>query len=131
MSWDFERVRGFLGREQRRLEQDIKTMKDQMALESEHYECSGQIAEAEGQLTICTLLKSSEDLHSGSSFAAGVARLKSQTQEESPPRRIPRTRESITAYKRGRLKMIKALERKFLAEVQDETAKAGQEPMGI
>src|SRR5437870_2056217 len=59
MNWDSERVAGFLAREQRRLEQDIKRMKDQVAYDPEGDDLSEPIAEAEGQLAICAQLKGS------------------------------------------------------------------------
>ena len=116
MNWDSERVAGFLAREQRRLEQDIKRMKDQVAYDPDGDDLSEPIAEAEGQLAICAQLKGSPDVLARDALASRVAQLISSPTDAPMPRHIPRTRDGIGAYKRGRLRMIKAIERNFLAE---------------
>jgi len=116
MTWDAERVAGFLAREQRRLEQDIKRMKDQVAYDPEGDNLSEPIAEAEGQLAICTQLKGSPDVLAREALASRIAQLKSSPTDGPMPRHIPKTRDGMGAYKRGRLRMIKALERGYLAE---------------
>ncbi|HEY2345431.1 MAG TPA: hypothetical protein VGH80_06035 [Xanthomonadaceae bacterium] len=116
MNWDSDRVAGFMAREQRRLEQDIKRMKDQMAYDPDEGDLSEPIAEADGQLAVCAQLKASPDLLARDALAARVEQLKSPPPDAPVPRHIPRTRDGLGAYKRGRLKMIKAIERNFLAE---------------
>jgi hypothetical protein len=116
MNWDSERVAGFLAREQRRLDQDIKRMKDQVAYDPEGDDLSEPIAEAEGQLVVCTQLKGSPDVLARDALASRVEQLKSSPMDGPMPRHIPKTRDGIGAYKRGRLRMIKAIERNFLTE---------------
>jgi len=91
-------------------------MKDQVAYDPEGDDLSEPIAEAEGQLAICSQLKGSPDVLARDALASRVEQLKSPQTDAPLPRHIPRTRDGIGAYKRGRLKMIKAIERNYLAE---------------
>lgn len=115
MTWDTERLAGFLAREQRRLELEIQRMKDRAVYDPDEGDLSEPIAEAEGQLAICRQLKGSQDVLARDVLAARIAQLASAT-DVPTPRHIPRTRDGIGAWKRGRLRMLKAIERSYLAE---------------
>ena len=113
MNWDTERLAGFLSREQRRLALDIERLKGQATYDPDAGDLAEPMAEAEGQLAICTQLKGSPDLLSREALAARIAQLKAPS-DAPMPRHIPRTRDGMGAWKRGRSRMIQAIERNYL-----------------